>query len=573
MEEGDPIKFDPSSDPVSHDIDESQSSILPGPLESRKKRRESFHGGKALAADAANHSESVQHLIKTFASDRPLKSGAKRKLNVRDDDLNAIKLGEDADYTQKKTAIASSGSHQVMKTASVIPKDCHTSQRRISATKGSAGDVRVAEAASRRTALGNSKSLDSAKLENSAYKFAESVNTDPQSPAKRNLADMKRDGAVSKADSIPKVRERNRQKDTASSKQSAEVGKLSEKAVKLQIPPEEAVTGPETPRPLMLDLFSPESTEAAASRPEGRSGTPPPLELGSDNNTGSFGRASRRSRGAVSYVQPNLRDKMRRPGKELIDAVGAEERARRARAADAEQQRQYRSTRDDQDDDVATGSYRKTNKMVESLNQTQRAREEPTSPTDKKSSLSMTTKPTGDITNRKKRTSTYLQKENGAICTNSITSDAASTGLASTSIDRKTEEDTSTSDQTRKQDAEPVTQHEPLERANIFDFSSSPDHVEKAAENDEAVKDKRTSRRHSSVAALSEHGKVSLSISRKADRRRESTVGLSLKEAMASEERLEQKSATIVAGIQADSEALALGRGERIANRRRSMML
>ncbi|RMZ77613.1 hypothetical protein DV737_g4258, partial [Chaetothyriales sp. CBS 132003] len=37
--------------------------------------------------------------------------------------------------------------------------------------------------------------------------------------------------------------------------------------------------------------------------------------------SGSIGRASRRARAAVSYAEPNLRDKMRRPGKELVSAV------------------------------------------------------------------------------------------------------------------------------------------------------------------------------------------------------------------------------------------------------------
>jgi hypothetical protein len=36
---------------------------------------------------------------------------------------------------------------------------------------------------------------------------------------------------------------------------------------------------------------------------------------------GNAGRGSRRARAAVSYAEPNLRDKMRRPGKELVAAV------------------------------------------------------------------------------------------------------------------------------------------------------------------------------------------------------------------------------------------------------------
>lgn len=44
---------------------------------------------------------------------------------------------------------------------------------------------------------------------------------------------------------------------------------------------------------------------------------------------GSIGRGSRRARAAVSYAEPSLRDKMRRPGKELVGAVeGIDKRVR-----------------------------------------------------------------------------------------------------------------------------------------------------------------------------------------------------------------------------------------------------
>ncbi|KAI1961010.1 hypothetical protein LOZ58_003496 [Ophidiomyces ophidiicola] len=47
-----------------------------------------------------------------------------------------------------------------------------------------------------------------------------------------------------------------------------------------------------------------------------------PTELHSSETTRT--RQSRRSRGPISYAEPNLRDKMRRPTEELIDAVGSE---------------------------------------------------------------------------------------------------------------------------------------------------------------------------------------------------------------------------------------------------------
>ncbi|KAL9090034.1 MAG: hypothetical protein Q9159_002202 [Coniocarpon cinnabarinum] len=66
-----------------------------------------------------------------------------------------------------------------------------------------------------------------------------------------------------------------------------------------------------------LSLFSPASTQpSGGDEPKGRPATPPPA-----SDTGSLGRGTRRSRPAVSYAEPKLNVKMRRPGKELADAV------------------------------------------------------------------------------------------------------------------------------------------------------------------------------------------------------------------------------------------------------------
>lgn len=67
-------------------------------------------------------------------------------------------------------------------------------------------------------------------------------------------------------------------------------------------------------------IFSPLSTEPSTSRTESKD-TPPPGELGSMNQAGGAGRPSRRARPQVSYKEPSLSTKMRRPGKELVDAV------------------------------------------------------------------------------------------------------------------------------------------------------------------------------------------------------------------------------------------------------------
>ncbi|KAF2004837.1 hypothetical protein P154DRAFT_584926 [Amniculicola lignicola CBS 123094] len=74
---------------------------------------------------------------------------------------------------------------------------------------------------------------------------------------------------------------------------------------------------PKTPAADMI--FSPPSTQPSTSRPESKD-TPPPGDLTSNDQYGQAGRA-RRARSAVSYKEPSLNTKMRRPGKELVDAV------------------------------------------------------------------------------------------------------------------------------------------------------------------------------------------------------------------------------------------------------------
>ncbi|KAI9796876.1 MAG: hypothetical protein M1833_005925 [Piccolia ochrophora] len=86
---------------------------------------------------------------------------------------------------------------------------------------------------------------------------------------------------------------------------------------------------PETPAG--SDLFSPPSSQPSTTRPESRD-TPPPADLAESIATAdalAAGRAARRQRSTVNYAEPNLRDKMRRPTKELVDAVTVEARANR----------------------------------------------------------------------------------------------------------------------------------------------------------------------------------------------------------------------------------------------------
>lgn len=95
--------------------------------------------------------------------------------------------------------------------------------------------------------------------------------------------------------------------------------------------PEPAMAEPETPFPEEHPI-APDTPERSAPRDVARD-TPPPADISAQGETS---RANRRSRAAVSYAEPNLRDKMRRPTKDLVDAVTGESRyTQRTKSDDA----------------------------------------------------------------------------------------------------------------------------------------------------------------------------------------------------------------------------------------------
>jgi hypothetical protein len=71
--------------------------------------------------------------------------------------------------------------------------------------------------------------------------------------------------------------------------------------------------------PAVEAIFSPPTTEPSTSRPESKD-TPPPGDLSAADQIGA-GRPGRRARPAVSYKEPSLHTKMRRPDAKLVDAI------------------------------------------------------------------------------------------------------------------------------------------------------------------------------------------------------------------------------------------------------------
>lgn len=91
--------------------------------------------------------------------------------------------------------------------------------------------------------------------------------------------------------------------------------------IKLEPEQEPAVEAVETDLGTPLaepELLAPNSPMSAPPADAARGDTPPPADISAQGETA---RGSRRNRAVVSYAEPSLNTKMRRPGKELVDAV------------------------------------------------------------------------------------------------------------------------------------------------------------------------------------------------------------------------------------------------------------
>ncbi|RSL67829.1 hypothetical protein CEP53_002838 [Fusarium sp. AF-6] len=240
--------------------------------------------------------------VADISSIQPIKTGSKRKLAARDD-LGTAKPqrinneNENARIIAEKPSIREKAGGRTLKEL--------TSMRK--------------EAREKANATGTRKPLS-----------AKSTNDDMTSPKKTSKPVALDEVAAAKADLVKSKATQDRPKSRTK-----------------VLPPItiEAVPDPEPIAPTVTDLscdlgtpltqqvlLSPNSPDSAVSSEAGRGGTPPPIDI---NASREPARPSRRSRAAVSYAEPNLRDKMRRPTKELLDAVTGEgKHARRSSVAD-----------------------------------------------------------------------------------------------------------------------------------------------------------------------------------------------------------------------------------------------
>ncbi len=322
---------------------------------------------------------------------------------------------------------------------------------------------------------------------------------------------------------------------------------------------------PETPAPPPLDALSPDGSEPPTARPESRD-TPPPEDLNPETSTtnsfGSMGRSSRRQRGSVSYTEPNLRDKMRRPTKELVDAVAAEERLQQRKNLKAEAEgedtealvtggaaskmRTVVVKKEPTDDDVPNWKAMPA-KGTESDHD--RLRAEAPSPLGNKAPTVKAQLPASVVTERRRGRPSTLDREQRS---NGITSHDVGSGSAIAAL--------MTSKPRSKPEDGSMRAAEPSGiscMADPVDLQEMPESLPAEADNrSTATKPAptRSSRRHSSVS----DDRVKDALARRVERRKE---GAPIKPARSS----------VALGV--DVGAGEAGRGERAANRRRSMML
>lgn len=346
---------------------------------------------------------------------------------------------------------------------------------------------------------------------------------------------------------------------------------------------------PKTPAPPPIDHFSPVSSEPSAPGAQGRD-TPPPPDLHPDSSStsafGTAGRGSRRPRGSVSYAEPNLRDKMRRPTKELIDAVGGDDRiqvlgSRKVEGIVSEiefgQENSKRTVviKKEPTDEVLSWRF-------PPLKQNQPKHEsnglEPTSPLGNKiSATAETDLPSSVLTDRRRRTMTVHRASDDASTEQGKPASGAGTAIAAlvagSSKSRKREAG-------EAQGEEKISEY--LENGDIYDLhTSSPADKGIAKE----APTRASSRRHSSVPALAEDAKGS--IARRGERRRDGLAGVAAGsgggERVSGRSGEGLKGSRSVVGLKArdggGGEVVGVGggareeRAERAAGRRRSMML
>jgi hypothetical protein len=530
----DPVKIDLPKR-TQRDENEELSGLDPAlsvNLEQRRKRKDSTGSSESRRASKVE----VPHGVREAAGS--LKTGAKRKLSVRDDDEPTLPVPPSSPDGFKYTKVANDD-----KAKNKIPpqaeKPAGRITRELAVARGAPREKPVASTATVRKVLA-----------------PKSVNNSPKKGTKSSIMEDMKSAKAEVPKAIPvKERTRERRPDPVHIQTSVE----PIKSVELQ---------PEPETPAAPDIFSPSSSQPSTVR-ESRD-TPPPPDLG----PGTEGqRPSRRARPAVSYAEPSLRDKMRRPTKDLIDAVSKDEKAHRGSGVKLEEEAPSTTVTikaEPEADDDWKRMPAASSATVEN------------SPLSSKTPMSDTL-PSSITTHRKRRESILSQAEADLSRTSSgsaIAALLAENRRAKAAAREKAKENEAAKEKMKEEEATVTTA---MSKLDIYEFRGSSPNPEDAQPilAKEERKTARVSRRLSSVprdgAAQSESEASDMEGTRKAEgsttRRRQSTLGLRNSSSTAesgkeSETEKILKRANSTTGI-----ADAASRSDRISARRRSMML
>ncbi|MCJ1308414.1 hypothetical protein MMC25_002067 [Agyrium rufum] len=339
--------------PVSDKDDGNRSSVLEqesdlgfasipglGNLETRRRRRESTFSKDKTDDENVVHAPESQPAIGTPAPVNHLKAGAKRKFSARElDETSPPQVAVLKDNFQFRRNDITSVSVDPVKVSEpqdtkFIPLEYATI---LSGDKPSQDLEVITKPVPLRQALGE-KSANK-----SPAKSKRSISSNTSDP-KKDSSDEKpsRDDPRNLPITHPKNPSR---KVTTRKPQDLSMQELELHPIQINVPLEL-----ETPLHPITTILSPETimsdqTDSTDVRPSSRD-TPPPSDL-DVASAAAAGRGSRRARPSVSYVEPNLRDKMRRPSKQLVDAVGADEKVRRGLAQSAAEERVRKAGEDD----------------------------------------------------------------------------------------------------------------------------------------------------------------------------------------------------------------------------------
>jgi hypothetical protein len=299
----DPIKFEPRR-PVaatgSLPTDEETAMVASTNLETRRKRRVSsfLENTSILPEEPQNTVAEAQEI------DISLKPGSKRKLSIREEDhnMNAASKSSDDFSFQRRSATSSTP----------LPRTNNSRFTRPATKQG--------------TQPTNEQPLVSPpKKDQPTRKVLAPKSTNSPTKVRRVHVDDKitalKEDVLKNA--TARTNRQDRRQSIAPPRDEAGQDEQREDQPKHDVlaEPETADQGLELPpkTPAGLDLFSPASTEPSLK--SNAQPTEMAVTASVEDVLGNTGRGSRRVRAAVSYAEPNLRDKMRRPGKELVTAV------------------------------------------------------------------------------------------------------------------------------------------------------------------------------------------------------------------------------------------------------------